>query len=394
MTKQEVNKIAWWLQEYIAKNDLFKLSAVKAAVELDKAGILEAYPSNPHLKFRDILRDYPSFTGAYQKSKYSDWFIYNKRIIAMRIAWMRNYDGVDGDIPIGAGSYVAENKDGGEAYNFRKIGGSYYGYARNQKNRKYSIEALGASKEDNKIDHVKVIFFATNPIVGGQFIVGWYNDATFYRELQWLDSYKRENRPEYICQAPVKNGTLLRTDKRVFNIAKDKSHRPGETNHWYLMKKPYPELNQEIWDFIHGAYRGKKDKGRRKGTGWQNDVEKRKKVELNAMDTVTDHFVELGFVVEDVSSQNVGWDLEATKINKKLLLEVKGLSNDLGYVELTPNEYTNSNRHNFILCIVEDALDKRMLSVFQRSEDDKWRSVDGMELMVEERVSARIGIKR
>jgi hypothetical protein len=46
-----------------------------------------------------------------------------------------------------------------------------------------------------------------------------------------------------------------------------------------------------------------------------------------------------GWKVDDVSDQNKGWDLEATKGGATLYLEVKGLSGSQILVELTPNEF-------------------------------------------------------
>ena len=40
------------------------------------------------------------------------------RIIFCNIAYMKNYCGIENDTPVNGGKYIAENKDGGEAYNF------------------------------------------------------------------------------------------------------------------------------------------------------------------------------------------------------------------------------------------------------------------------------------
>lgn len=89
---------------------------------------------------------------------------------------------------------------------------------------------------------------------------------------------------------------------------------------------------------------------------------------------------------------NVGWDLEATLDNRKLKLEVKGLSGSELVVELTPNEYTkmNANRDTFRLCTVTSALTQPGLSIFQFSiESGRWETSDCRMLEVTEVVSAR-----
>ena len=101
--------------------------------------------------------------------------VYNQPIIFFRIAWMENYNGVtSNDIPKGAGSYVTENKNGGEVYNFTNRNGMYYGFVRIQGDKTINLTKLGASKYDTEINGVTVVFFAKNPIDGGQWIVGWY----------------------------------------------------------------------------------------------------------------------------------------------------------------------------------------------------------------------------
>ena len=57
------------------------------------------------------------------------------------------------------------------------------------------------------------------------------------------------------------------------------------------------------------------------------------------MDLAWQHFERLGYVLSDVSKQNLGWDLEARSGSQTLQIEVKGLSNTVPAIELTPNEY-------------------------------------------------------
>lgn len=365
---------------------------------LVKQGVIERNEkSQKGLILRNIIRSNPAeFTGAYQPSKRSNWTIYNKRIIVLRVAWMNKYEGSNkDDIPTGAGSYVTENKDGGEAYNFKNINGKLYGYARNQKDRNYKIEHLGANESDNSIDKVTIIFISKNPNTGGQFIIGWYHIAIFYRKLQKLNGKMRGNRPEFICESNFKNAVLLPPDQRVFRIPNDPNHKPGQTNHWYFMGEPYHQINHSIWEYIKLNKLPKTTLGRKKSSrSWQPDVEKRKKVELTAMDATAEYFEKRGFLIEDVSKNNVGWDLEASHDNTRLLLEVKGLSNALGSIELTPNEYKHSTQLNYRLCILENALDAtKLFYVFKLNESkSNWISEEGLKLNITEKKSASIGL--
>jgi|GEM_PF-449038 len=387
-----------FLQQHMSQNGIFSLNTNDAEDLLVKQGIVErSEKSQKGSALRNIIRSNPlEFTGAYQSSEGSNWTIYNKRIIALRVAWMNNYEGTNkDDIPTGAGSFVTENKDGGEAYNFKNINGRLYGYARNQKDRNYKIEHMGANKDDDSIDKVTIIFISKNPNTGGQFIIGWYHNALFYRRLQKLKSKMRGNRPEYICQSNFKDAVLLPPDQRVFRIPNDPNHKPGQTNHWYFMGEPYHQINYSIWEYIQFNKLPKTTLGRKRASRpWQTDVDKRKRVELAAMDTTAEYFERRGFLIEDVSKHNVGWDLEASHDNTRLLLEVKGLSQSLGSIELTPNEYKHSTLLNYRLCILENALDaNKLFHVFKLDKTkNNWISEEGLRLTITEKRSALIGL--
>lgn len=103
------------------------------------------------------------------------------KILFCRTGWNKKYNGdLTNDPLINGGSYNKE-KVGYEAYNFKKFAGKYYGF----------IEPMGSihlekiSSEAKKSDYlngVLVIWFATKPKTGGQYIVGWYKNATVYRQ--------------------------------------------------------------------------------------------------------------------------------------------------------------------------------------------------------------------
>ncbi len=62
--------------------------------------------------------------------------------------------------------------------------------------------------------------------------------------------------------------------------------------------------------------------------------------------------------MSSVERDNVGWDLEAELGDRRLLIEVKGLSGRPLSVELTPNEFKKfvKNDENYRLYIVREAL--------------------------------------
>jgi 5-methylcytosine-specific restriction protein A len=102
-------------------------------------------------------------------------------ILFCNIGWMKYYDGIAGDSIQRGGSY---NKDavGHEACNFTPCNGKYYGYVQ-PTGRQIAVERLGANKSSDHADGVTVVWTA-GPDTGGTAIVGWYTNATVFRELQ------------------------------------------------------------------------------------------------------------------------------------------------------------------------------------------------------------------
>lgn len=314
--------------------------------------------------------------------------------IFMRIAWMKDYQGVtDFDIPSGAGLYVDENKDGGEVYNFLPIGSKYFGYGRVQRNKSIHLEKLGASIEDEYVDDITIIFFARNkPLGGGQYIVGWYENARLYRTVQQLDKTRVKYRKYYNSFCPKEKAYLVPEDDRtVFKVPED---GPGQSNLWYVENYRDKKYLEEVKKYIQNPknYIRRLPKKKRKGSPWQKDAELRKKIEIAAMDTIAKYYESKGFDVVYKHTENLGWDLEAYLENATLLLEVKGLSGLFHVVEFTENEYRNSNtnRKHYRICIVEYAMDPKKRKVFvYYYENGKWVCQDGSWLDPQRIISAR-----
>ena len=317
-----------------------------------------------------------------------------KPIIFLRTAWMINYQGVTkNDIPNGAGSYVTDNKDGGEVVNFLPVDGKYYGYARIRKGNDLRIQRLGASNTDEYIDNVTVVFIATNPNIGGQYVVGWYDNARLFRSVQNLPTVKdRKGHPDYNTVTSKANGTLLPVHLRKFEMPAD---GPGQTNAWYVSE--YRNANAFLKKFYEfkknpAGYKSKTGGGRKGGAGWQLDAEKRKRIEVAAMDATAEYFEQKGFDITYVHNEKLGWDMEVRKGKALLLLEVKGSSLPLASVLLTANEYQHSgSRTNYRICILENALDKpkARLHICKGSANGKiWRSESGEQMRIIEIKSA------
>lgn len=314
-------------------------------------------------------------------------------IIFLRVAWMINYKGVRfNDIPDGAGSYVTEHHDGGEVMNFSKVKNKYYGFARIQNDRNLRIERLGASNDDDFLDDITVVFFATDPTVGGQFVVGWYDKARLFRKVQKLTSNKRNGYGYYLAVAQAEHAKLLTIGQRKFPLPID---GPGQTNAWYVQE--YRNANKYLTNFKKFKQNpddwGVKPKpGGKKG--WQVNAEKKKEIEIAAMDATYEYFVSKGFIVKYVHKENLGWDMEANNKKISFKLEVKGTSLGLNKIDLTPNEYFNSKAYsNYIICIFEHALNLKKAKLHICHFDGitkKWISDTGNSFEIIDIISAQI----
>jgi hypothetical protein len=161
-----------------------------------------------------------------------------RRAIFCRIGWMKYYDGKKaGDLkPVGGGSWNKMHA-GGEIFNFRNIGGLYYGFCQpSASSSKINLERIDPNCRQNIIRGVLVIFVAVDPDRGRQRVVGWYRDATVYRSRQKSTSKRREKIP-YFAVAAVSNSVLLPVEPYKRNLfVKAGTGGIGEANACYLYR--------------------------------------------------------------------------------------------------------------------------------------------------------------
>lgn len=127
------------------------------------------------------------------------------KILFITMDWMKYY--------VGEGDEEKEVPPCG--YNFQYTNGYYYGYGRGLDTIK--IEELeGVTQEDTKVEEVLVVWLAPNRN-GETCIVGWYKDATVYKEAltePTLDSERFER--SYSIVAPANKALLLPMEERGY----------------------------------------------------------------------------------------------------------------------------------------------------------------------------------
>lgn len=165
-------------------------------------------------------------------------------MLVCRITWMKGYRGItDQDAPVGGGSFVDENNDAYEKYNFLpQSDGLVHGFV---ETKSHKIDKTGRTQSNSihienldvsanacdTVDNVRVVFVSYNPNIGKTVIVGWYDNATVYR-----------NRFEYngiyttmTCKA--NNAHLIPVENRNFEIpkaGKETDFGIGQSNVWYI----------------------------------------------------------------------------------------------------------------------------------------------------------------
>jgi hypothetical protein len=326
-------------------------------------------------------------------------------MVFLRLGWMDRYQGIShGDAISGGGAYVAEKGYGHEIFNFAKFRGRFYGYAQpprgghNQPGlAKIRVEKLGALPSDNAASGVLAIWVATSP-EGGAYIVGWYRNATIYRDWQPPpEGSMRDHAGQsfgYYVTARVEDSVLLPPDERVFPIPQGARGAMGQSNIWYADVPEYHrDLRLEVLEYIETRKPTPANNDHADAPPHELDPFLRQRVECAAIQIVFDHYTGLGYSVNSVESDNVGWDLTAILRKRELKLEVKGLSGSEVVVQLTPNEYDIMRQHRDThrLCVVTQALAEPKLEIFAFSvESQRWESHEGRALKAKEIIAAMV----
>ena len=324
-------------------------------------------------------------------------------ILFCNIGWMELYRGQQGGEEIsGGGAWVEEHEHGSEVCNFVDHEGTMYGYVqppgKNIDLERIARNGMGQLAEQNpvSIDGVLIVWTAPAP-QGGSFVVGWYKDATVYRAYQKFDDappiHGGSRVGGYRFTVKSVNAVLLPVDARTFRNPRGKKGMMGQANIWYADTPESEPVVHDVRALVGGMLR------RVPGRKGQTDPEHNAKVEKAAVQVVRKYYSRLGYVVESVETDNVGWDLEANFEDKVCLrIEVKGLSGPEPRVGLTPNEYDKfmENADDYRLAIVTCAIsDSPELRVCRFSAgQEKWiiDGQDGCEIAIEPRTSAIVRV--
>ncbi len=295
-------------------------------------------------------------------------------------------------------------------WNFLRRGRSYYGFAsagmtrRAGRNPSIALRRLGGLSSAKSISGVTVVWTARNPEAGGVYVVGWYQDAVVYRDLQPVPArYARRSQgfqhSIYYCSGPIQGARLLPEEERVLRIPIRTPGGKGQCNWWYADHQKQRGFVRAVRTYIrtNGRVAPRQEEtvdppSSGGGAGWQLDPDLRRRIEERAVRLTVRYFQERGFRVERVDRECLGWDLNAVK-GRTLRVEVKGMSgHDIGF-DLTPREHEMMQRHrsDYVVAVLPNALKAAVASmrVFAYSPLTRQWTSNGDILRVQERTGAR-----
>lgn len=297
------------------------------------------------------------------------------RVVFARIGWMKRYRGpqADDEKPIGGGSYN-KSELGHEAFNFLPCDGEMLGYfqprLRQGHPSRIALERIEPGFQGAKLDRVLVIFVATDPARGGQRIVGWYRDATVYRD-DLPSNVKDRKRFSFFVKAKAEKALLIPEPQRVHVIPGGKGAF-GQANVCYALEtdgkpknaawieaaldyvgtyklenialEPESESDRDIEDIVSVAIE--------RGGGFQSNPRIRRAIEDYAMRRAKAHLEKLGYKPKDKHTRE-SYDFLCDVNGTELYVEVKGMQDNGESVSLTPKEVEHARNHfNSALFIV------------------------------------------
>lgn len=165
------------------------------------------------------------------------------RVVFCRVGWMSFYGlWPEANGPVGGGAYN-DDEQGAESQNFEEFSGEYLAYVRSGSSGEAGLNLRRidqASRDDEKLCDVLVIFVAKRPDVVGQVVVGWYTRATCLASVATQPS----GRP-YAVIADPKGAVLLPAAQRTIPVPKG-AGAMGQANVAYAFQ-PTGEAHDGAW---------------------------------------------------------------------------------------------------------------------------------------------------
>ena len=180
----------------------------------------------------------------------------SNRILFCYLAYMKTYSGAENDVPFNGGSYVKENGTAFERTNFKeREDGYYYGFVEpgrvGDRTHQIHIENIdAAARNTSELDNVLVVFCAS-PGRNNTIVIGWYRNATVYRDMQ------PSGETFYNLRCRIDDGRLLDEEYRRFPVpwARNSAYGFGRHHLWYAQSrndnaKAIADFKKDLLEYI------------------------------------------------------------------------------------------------------------------------------------------------
>ena len=191
-----------------------------------------------------------------------------KPIIFARVADMYYYNGITNkDVPVNGGAYVNETGEAHECYNFCPVyigdeeqvclGFAMLAQTKKDADMHLHIEKIVGSealKKDKAVHNVIVVFCSKAPNSDTMRVVGFYKNATVYRDHQ-LAEFPNDDWQEYNFIADKKDCVLLPYQERhkgnrwyvPMSKRRNSSFGFGQSNIWYAQGY---QTDEKLYNFL------------------------------------------------------------------------------------------------------------------------------------------------
>ena len=277
---------------------------------------------------------------------------------------MKDYQGESIENP----QFMRDDVNGLERKNFfKRSDGFVRGYTPHKKC--ITIEKMDPlAKGRDRISNVLVVWVARQPTVKSPMVkspmvkapmvvIGWYKNATVLREFRLNQVYQ--------FWAKHEDAKLLDIGDRTLEVPMGRGVMGHQAKLWYASVKnnATESFREELTQLVESHPNTSSVVASESVEPVLADAVWKSRVEDTAIRVITEHFEAKNYAVRSVESENLGYDLLASKKGSRLLIEVKGRSYATGEyrmlnVNVSANEYKflkfcrRNSPHQYRLAIV------------------------------------------
>jgi len=302
------------------------------------------------------------------------------KVLWVKTGWSEFYRGgkVDGNFP-----FIKDGEQGHEAWNFLRQDETYYCYTPPQSG--------SGTPWNPDPDGWTVVCLAKDPKRSGIHVVGWYEDAELMGEYatrpDGFDPGGSAPSDDYFYSIRSRTAFLVPPDFRTVPFSHP-SVRQGKYSFLAGPEVKVTDNKREVLDILQDrmarlARVAIRNPDIERAPDRENDEidplggfgspEHRKAVEEEAVRAAEKALGDLGYSCKSRESENLGYDLEATRKRDRSVLhvEVKGTSGKVPRFFMTANEHGYRKAAEWRLAMVTEALGRADVTIYTLRECER-----------------------